>query len=228
MYENFAWEQFLITGNLETFIEYRKIMQLNENNIYEKKDGVINEALDSGIFRLYSTSEDAIYKKTVALDEYLKNEAKIKALEAIKSVIENNNMSTPASEAIDREEEISKRATNMIKAEDYDQDFKNNVNKKILDDFMNTKKTLLEEDKLQKQNIIEQNKNNIEELEKLKKVEKPDGVKLIEKSKEYEKMNNDNQALTNIYDEVSDENKNLNTDTNADDSKDSYEDQPVI
>ena len=44
MYENFAWEQFLITGNLETFIEYRKIMQLNENNIYEKKDGVINEA----------------------------------------------------------------------------------------------------------------------------------------------------------------------------------------
>ena len=213
-----------------------KILDSNEladllYSAYNRDDkGLINvrEALDSGIFRLYSTSEDAIYKKTVALDEYLKNEAKIKALEAIKSVIENNNMSTPASEAIDREEEISKRATNMIKAEDYDQDFKNNVNKKILDDFRNTKKTLLEEDKLQKQNIIEQNKNNIEELEKLKKVEKPDGVKLIEKSKEYEKMNNDNQALTNIYDEVSDENKNLNTDTNADDSKDSYEDQPVI
>ena len=213
-----------------------KILDSNEladllYSAYNRDDkGLINvrEALDSGIFRLYSTSEDAIYKKTVALDEYLKNEAKIKALEAIKSVIENNNMSTPASEAIDREEEISKRATNMIKAEDYDQDFKNNVNKKILDDFRNTKKTLLEEDKLQKQNIIEQNKNNIEELEKLKKVEKPDGVKLIEKSKEYEKMNNDHQALTNIYDEVSDENKNLNTDTNADDSKDSYEDQPVI
>lgn len=213
-----------------------KILDSNEladllYSAYNRDDkGLINvrEALDSGIFRLYSTSEDAIYKKTVALDEYLKNEAKIKALEAIKSVIENNNMSTPASEAIDREEEISKRATNMIKAEDYDQDFKNNVNKKILDDFRNTKKTLLEEDKLQKQNIIEQNKNNIEELEKLKKVEKPDGVKLIEKSKEYEKMNNDNQALTNIYDEVSDENKNLNTDTNADDSKDSYEDQPVV
>ena len=51
---------------------------------------------------------------------------------------------------------------------------------------------------------------------------------MIYKAKEYEKMNNDNQALTNIYDEVSDENKNLNTDTNADDSKDSYEDQPVI
>ena len=47
MYENFAWEQFLITGNLETFIEYRKIMQLNENNIYEKTDGVVNEAYQS-------------------------------------------------------------------------------------------------------------------------------------------------------------------------------------
>lgn len=44
MYENFAWEQFLITGNLETFIEYKKLMALAENNIYEKKDGVINEA----------------------------------------------------------------------------------------------------------------------------------------------------------------------------------------
>ncbi len=44
MYENFAWEQFLITGNVETFVEYRKLMALNGNNIYEKKDGVTNEA----------------------------------------------------------------------------------------------------------------------------------------------------------------------------------------
>ncbi len=47
MYENFAWEQFLITGNLETFIEYKKLMALAENNIYEKKDGVVNEAYQS-------------------------------------------------------------------------------------------------------------------------------------------------------------------------------------
>ena len=44
MYENFAWEQFLITGNVETFVEYRRLMALNEDNIYEKKDGVTNEA----------------------------------------------------------------------------------------------------------------------------------------------------------------------------------------
>ncbi len=45
MYENFAWEQFLITGNIETFIEYKRLMELN--GIYEKKGEIINEAYQS-------------------------------------------------------------------------------------------------------------------------------------------------------------------------------------
>ena len=208
-----------------------KILDSNEladllYSAYNRDDkGLINvrEALDSGIFRLYSTSEDAIYKKTLALDEYLKNEAKIRALEAIKSVIENNNITTPASEAIDREEEISKRATNMIKNEDYDLEFKNNVNKKILNDFRNTKKSLLEEDRLQKQEFIEQSKNDMKELENLKKIEKPDGIKLIEKSKEIDKNSNNVDSIENIYDDDSKEIENLNSE-----NKESDEDQPII
>ena len=47
MYENFAWKQFLMTGNLETFLEYRKLMELNNNGIYEKKGGIMNEAYQS-------------------------------------------------------------------------------------------------------------------------------------------------------------------------------------
>ena len=43
MYENFAWEQFLLTGNVETFMEYKKMAALSCNSIYEKK-GEINEA----------------------------------------------------------------------------------------------------------------------------------------------------------------------------------------
>lgn len=41
MYEDLAWNQFLTTGDLETFIEYRKL-----NDIYEKK-GEVNEAYQS-------------------------------------------------------------------------------------------------------------------------------------------------------------------------------------
>lgn len=46
MYENFAWEQFLLTGNVETFMEYKRMAALSCNNIYEKK-GEINEACKS-------------------------------------------------------------------------------------------------------------------------------------------------------------------------------------
>lgn len=47
MYENFAWEQFLITGNVETFIEYRRLMALNSNDIYGKKGDIVNETCQS-------------------------------------------------------------------------------------------------------------------------------------------------------------------------------------
>ncbi len=179
----------------------------------------VQEALESGIFRLYSTSEDAIYKKTVALDEYLKNEAKIKALESMRAVIEQGEIETPASQAIDEQEEISKRATNMIKSEDYDQDFKNKVNKKILDDFRETKRELLEIDKQQKKEIIEENNKDMETIEELKSKEKPKGIQLIEKSKELgnlvkkskdeidQNLNSENEN-TNLYDNSNNEDFN--------------------
>lgn len=47
MYEDFAWRQFLITGNVETFMEYKKLMALNDNEIYDKKGGIIDEAYQS-------------------------------------------------------------------------------------------------------------------------------------------------------------------------------------
>ncbi len=185
----------------------------------------VHEALDSGIFRLYSTSEDATYKKAVALDEYLKNEAKIRALEAIKSVIENDNIITSASEQIDREEEISKRATNMIKAEDYDQEFKNNVNRKILNDFRQTKKELLVQDKIQKEKFIENSKDSLKELEELKKVDKPEGIKLIEKSKELK--NKKDQDQENIYD-IEDQQKDDNIVSNDIEANDSDDNKSIL
>ena len=174
----------------------------------------IREALDAGIFRLYSTSEDAIYKKTVAIDEYLKNESRIRALEAIKSVIESGNITTPASEMIEEEEEISKRATNMVKAEDYEQDFKNNVNRKILEEFRINKKELLKQDEIQKKEFIEQGKKDIEELDDLKKKEKPEGIQLIEKAKDLA-----NNVQENLYDNIN-ENNSKKDNENIDESND--------
>lgn len=209
----------------------------------------VQEALDSGVFRLYSTSEDAIYRKTVALDEYLRNEAKIRALEAMKDVIINDQIETPASRVIDEEEEISKRATNMIKSEDYDQDFKNKVNRKILNDFRETKKTLLEEDKRLKKEYKEDAEKQLENLENLKNQEKPEGIKLMERAKELEKEGKVDKEENNnieekniesglIEDKIEENNvdkvENTNDDNNYDDqinsvySLESEEDDSIV
>lgn len=37
MYEKIAWDHFYKTGNLESFIEYRKLMQINSNMPNELK-----------------------------------------------------------------------------------------------------------------------------------------------------------------------------------------------
>lgn len=42
MYKNFAWNQFIKTGNLETYMEYKKIEALG-NMIDEKKGEIIDE-----------------------------------------------------------------------------------------------------------------------------------------------------------------------------------------
>ena len=46
MYKNFAWENFIKTGNLETYIEYRKIADLDRGT-NEKKGEDINETYQS-------------------------------------------------------------------------------------------------------------------------------------------------------------------------------------
>lgn len=46
MYKNFAWNQFIKTGNLETFLEYKKIQAL-DNVLNNKKGEKIDETYQS-------------------------------------------------------------------------------------------------------------------------------------------------------------------------------------
>lgn len=230
-----------VTGNILDSNELADLLYSAYNRDDKGLMGV-QEALDSGVFRLYSTSEDAIYRKTLALDEYLKNEAKIKALEAMREVILNDSMETPASRIIDEEEEISKRATNMIKSEDYDQDFKNKVNKKILNDFRETKKVLLEEDQKLKKAYKEEAENELNNLDSLKNKEKPEGIQLMEKAQklEQQKINEDNEAenhldVSDIQEKKDESNINSTNENLSDDetisnvySSDSEDDESIV
>ena len=47
MYEDLAWDNFCKTGNLESFLEYKKINEINNKNIEElKNEGIILDELN--------------------------------------------------------------------------------------------------------------------------------------------------------------------------------------
>lgn len=47
MYEDLAWNNFCKTGNLESFLEYKKINEINNKNIEElKNEGIILDELN--------------------------------------------------------------------------------------------------------------------------------------------------------------------------------------
>ena len=157
----------------------------------------VKEAIESGMLRLYSTSEDAIDKKEEKLDEYLKIQAQLKAYKAIKYAKEHNEIETPASQLLSQEEEISRRATNYIKNSDYSQEDKDKATKKILSDYREDKKALNEINMIQKDAILEEAEKNIEKIPELEKVKPPLGIELIDKANGFnankdEKLNSEN------------------------------------
>ena len=64
----------------------------------------VREALDSGIFRLYSVSDDVFKKRERIIKENIQAESRVKALTAIKEALENNTYETKYKKILDREE----------------------------------------------------------------------------------------------------------------------------
>lgn len=182
-----------------TILNSNELAELLYNAYNRDEAGVmsVKDNIESGFFRLYSVSEDAFTKKQEALEDYLDAQARVKALEAIKYAILNNEYDTPAMEQLKEEEEVSKRATAMVNNEDYEPEFKNKVNKKILSDYREEKKELLAEDAQQKKVIVEQSKDDMKELENLK-----------EKVSKYEKEHNMNSTNENKENEDSEKENN--------------------
>ena len=104
----------------------------------------VKEALDSGFYRLYSTSEDIFLKKQKKLQEEIDNEAKIKALETLKETIKEGEYISPRIEELSVEEQISKKASELVRRENVPINIKEKANEKLIDEFRKTKKDLLD------------------------------------------------------------------------------------
>lgn len=49
MYEDLAWNNFCKTGNIESFLEYKKLSEMNNKNIeILENEGIILDELDKG------------------------------------------------------------------------------------------------------------------------------------------------------------------------------------
>lgn len=183
----------------------------------------VKEAVDSGMLRLYSTSLDAFTKKQEQLEEYLRAQAKLRAYKAIKYAKEHDELETPASQALDEEMEISRRATNYIKNSDFSDQEKEVANKKILSDYREDKQTLLEINEIQSNVMKKKADEDIAKIPELEKVPVPTGVKLLEKSESIqidpitgEVINEKNESPSAI---VSEEKKQIAENNQADDKK---------
>ncbi len=112
----------------------------------------IDQALESGFYRLYSTSEDAFTKKNKILDEYIQQEAEIKALEAIQAALKNGTYVPKEIVQQETNESITKTAISYVKNEKVDEEIKENAKKILIQEYREKKREIEEKNKAEMEN----------------------------------------------------------------------------
>ena len=106
---------------------------------------------------MYSTSEVAFIKKRKMLAKEIENEAKIKALVALRDSIAKDEYISPKIETLAHQEDISRKASDMInRTPDIPDNIKKSAQEKIINDYKVIKKELLEQVAEEKAQIIEE------------------------------------------------------------------------
>lgn len=144
----------------------------------------VKEAIQSGFYRLYSTSEDVFMKKQEKLQEQIDIEAQYRALEAMKQAIQEGKYIPPEVEKMDIEERISKQAAEIVKKESLPTDVKEKAKKILIDEYKEEKKKILEESSNIQKEKKEDDVNEVKE-----KIDKKSDSKITKKDQ------NENEQL---------------------------------
>lgn len=159
----------------------------------------IKDALESGIFRLYTSSEDVMKKKREMLDEELDKQSRQRVEDAVKEAIDKGILVSEDRRNEEIEKEIDKRALKIID--------KSRVNEDIKWELKNTIKGHRKE----RLEVIEKKEKELEKkLEKERKEqEKLEEVKNETENKEGENLKDINEVLLEDDMIVGSENKNV-------------------
>ena len=115
----------------------------------------VQQALESGFYRLYSTSEDAVTKKHKRLVENLRQEAEYKAIEALNRAVDEGTFTTMADIEDEYDQETSRQAIEIIKNENVSEEVKQAAKKIIVEDYKNAKKERLDKQNKEMEKIQE-------------------------------------------------------------------------
>lgn len=174
----------------------------------------VKEAIDSGFYRLYSTSEEAFFKRTELLNQQIEQEARIKSLAALKKAIQKGEYSTPKMKELEINERIAKQASDMVKHEDLPEQIKKEAQEDIAKEFRNTKKQLVQEAAIERAQILSKI-DDVTGTNEAKEVLRKDEEK---KKMEEERLNEasriaNNETVENVEKAEQENNNSINNDT---------------
>lgn len=160
----------------------------------------LQQALDSGFYRLYSTSEDAIVKKQKKLVENMKQEAEYKALVALNKALEDGTYITETEAEDAYDQQTSRQAIDKIQKERVPEEVKQKAKKIIVEEYKKAKKERFEKqeeklDEMQKQ--VDELKQKNAEAELSTDVIEKESFENITDNQSVEKQLMDNQVVDN-------------------------------
>lgn len=121
----------------------------------------VKEAIDSGFYRLYSTSKDVFMKKEEKLNKEIDEAARYRAIEAVRKSIKDGTYESPYETELDVEESVSRLANEYIRNDkDLDPEVSERAQQKIIDDYRTKKEDLLNKMAIEKEVLLNGNIEN--------------------------------------------------------------------
>lgn len=115
----------------------------------------VHQSLESGFYRLYSTSKDAFEKRNEMLQKSISEEARLRAIDALKKAIDDGTYQTKEDKEDEYDEDVAREAIDLVDGQKTDPNIKNNAKRIIADQY-----------KQERREKLEQRKKDVEEAQK--------------------------------------------------------------
>ena len=180
----------------------------------------VKEAIDSGFYRLYSTSKDVFMKKEEKLNKEIDEAARYRAIEAVRKSIKDGTYESPYETELDVEESVSRLANEYIRNDkNLDPEVSEKAQQKIIDDYRTKKEDLLNKMAIEKEVLLNGNIEN----DKIKY----ESDNLVTKDSTSINQENNNSTFNDNIKDANIQTLNTDIDSKSDDTSRGFEDNII-